>query len=428
MADSNFALTQGKTERAIVIGGGMAGLMTARVLSDYYEEVLIVDKDEFPEKPENRPGTPQAFHPHRFTQRGKSITEHLFPGYEEDLLALGSPSSFNKTIHNMNHYGSMVGQYPRKDVKFSRAMLEWVIRNRVKEIPNVRLFPNHDVICFSSSEDKETITGVQVRDRRQAGKERRLTANMIIDSSGRFSKLAEWLEDLGYEVPKPDLLKVNLGYSTRRYKVPYHLTHLVEKWDVINIAGQPANGTLTGVFSFIENHVAEVLLYRPGGQYPPINAEEFEKAVSELPSPAIAEITQKLEPVTSPRSYRVSELYCQRYEKMKRWPAGLLVLGDAFCIYDPIFGQGMTVAAIEAELLESCFHKQRTDPKPLFEHNVLQKIKATIEPAWWLNCANDLQWEGVEYEGHEPLKGISFGRKYIDLFLKQATIEQNWEL
>lgn len=417
-----------KWGKALVIGGSIAGLLTARVLSDYFEEVLIVDKDKFPEKPENRPGTPQAFHPHRFTLRGKSIIERFFPGYEDDLVAYGAPSSLNKTIHQMNQYGTIVIQYPRNDIKFSRAVLEWVLRQRVKEIPNVRFLPKHDVICLLTTPDQTTVTGVQVRERGKIGQEKTLTADIVFDTSGRSSKLAKWLEDLGYDVPNPDLLKVDLGYSTRRYKVPSHLAHLIEKWDVINIAGQPANGTFTGVFSFIENQIAEVLLYRPGGHYPPTNIEEYEQTVAHLPSPIIAEMLQEFEPITHPQGYRVPELYRHHYEQMQRWPSGLLVLGDAFCIYDPIFGQGMTVAAIEVEMLESCLHEQRNDPKPHFEKRVLRKIQDVIEPAWWLNCATDLQWEGVEYAGSQPLKGISFGKKYMDMYLRHATIQRNFKL
>jgi len=416
-----------KMGNALVIGGGMAGLLAARVLSDFFAEVLIVEKDDFPEQPVNRPGTPQAFHPHRFTSRGKSITERFFPDYEADLLALGAPSSLNKTAYNVNQYGSMEGLYPRNDVKFSRAALEWVIRKRVQKIANVRFFPKHDVIGLTTNADQTAVTGVQVREVEKSGLQI-LAADLVVDTSGRASKLSKWLTDMGYKVPKPDLLKVDLGYSTRRYKLPAHLTHLTDHWDVINIAGQPANGTYTGVFSFIENQVAEVLLYRPGGVYPPTNPDDFEQAIAMLPTPMIADIVWELEPITSPRGFRVPELYRHHYEQMKRWPSGLLVMGDAFCIYDPIFGQGMTVAAIEAEMLEASLQEQSEAPRPHFEQWVLARMQQVIEPAWWLNCANDLQWGGVTYEAVEPLQGIELGQKYMDLFLKLATSQGNWEL
>lgn len=414
--------------KAVVIGGSIAGLFTARVLSDHYEEVLIVDKDEFPEKSEDRLGTPQGFHPHRFTQRGKMITERLFPGYEDDLVALGAPSSLNKIVHQMNQYGTIAMNYPRNDIKFSRATLEWVIRQRVNKLPNVSLLPKHGVIGLITASDHTAVTGIQIRERGQSGQVKTLAADLVVDASGRSSKLAEWLADMGYDVPKPDILKAALGYSTRRYKVPASAGHITDKWDVINLAAQPANGTSAGVFSFIENNVAELLIYRPGGCYPPADAAEYEQAVAQLPSPVIAEILQELEPITAPKSFRVPELYRNRYEKMQRWPSGLLVLGDAFCIYDPIFGQGMTVAAMQAEALAISLKDRKNDPMPDFEQGMLQKFQGIIEPAWWLNCATDLQWEGVEYVSSEPLKGISFGRKYMDLYLRYATMERNFKL
>lgn len=417
-------------EKAIVIGGGMAGLMTARVLADYYAEVLIIDKDHFPAQPTDRAGVPHGFHPHRFTNRGKMITESLFPGYEEELTALGSPSSFSKTAHIMNQYGVVSGPYMRNDIKFSRATLEWVIRGRVSANPNVRFLQGYDVLELIAAPDLSAITGVRIRERKTAGTESVRMADLVVDAGGRTSRLPQWLEGMGYELPKPDLMKASIGYSTRRYTLPPAKRHLAEEWDVVNIMGQPENNTFTGVFSFIENQVAELLLYRPGGQFPPTDAEAFEQTAAGLPSPLIAEIVRGLEPVGNPRGFRVAELYRRHYEKIENWPAGLLVLGDAYCIYDPIFGQGMTVAAIEAEILQSSLREQLGDPKPQFEQRVLKRMqREAITPAWWLNCAADLQWEGVEYEaGAEPLEGIDFCRKVMDLLLKEGTANKNFQL
>ncbi|QRG68655.1 FAD-dependent oxidoreductase [Brevibacillus choshinensis] len=415
-----------KAGKAIIIGGSIAGLLSARVLSDYYAEVLIMDKDELPTVLQDRSGTPQAFHPHRFTTRGKMITEGFFPGFEDELVANGAPSSWNKTVFNSNQYGSITGQYQRNDIKFSRANLESVIRQRVLSIPHVHVLAKHDVIRLLASPDHTAVTGVLVRDRSAAGTVTEVKADLVVDASGRFSKLPVWLEELGYEVPRPDVLKVNIGYSTQRYQVPPHMTDLIEKWDVINIAGQPATGTFTGVFSFIENQVAEVVLYRPGGHFPPTDEKAYRQAIAELPSSLIKETMEGLEPITVVRGYRVPELYRHRYEQMKDWPSGLLVLGDAFCIFDPIFGQGMTVAAIEAERLDACLRQHRENPIPDFEKHVLGHIQAAIEPAWWLNCAADIQWKGVEYAGRDPLEGITFVSNVMNLLLKEATTKQNF--
>ncbi|SFS88760.1 FAD-dependent oxidoreductase [Marininema halotolerans] len=413
--------------RAVIIGGGIAGLYTAKVLSEFYREVLLIDKDKFPNNPAHRKGTPQAFHPHRFTQRGKVITDRLFPGFEKDLLAQGGLSSLHRKMHHMNPYGSMEAKFPRDDVKFSRAVLEWVIREHVKTLSNVRLLPETDGVGLLTNDDQTRVTGVSVRRRDGRGEGEPIAADLVVDTSGRSSKLAAWLKDGGYDVPKPDLLKVNLGYSTRRYRVPDDQVALIKEWDTINISGHVMPNCFTGVLSFIENQVVEVALYKPGGVYPPTDIKGYEEALSQLPSPLIASILQNLEPLTPPRAYRVPYLHRYQFSKMERWPKGLLVLGDAYCIFDPIFGQGMTVAAMEAEVLASCLREQQLHPHPQFEQQVLQKFEGVIEPAWWLNCAADLRCEGVEYIASEPLHGIQFGQQYMDLFLKELTIKQDFK-
>lgn len=418
---NNKALTQGKTQRAIIIGGSMGGLLTARTLSKYFTEVLIIEKDELPEKPVDRLGTPQGFHPHRFTPRLKMILDRLFPGYNDVLLENGAPTTLNKYVCQVNHYGKfLIEPGQENETTCSRALLEWTIRGFVKKLPNVQFLVKHDVLGLQASSDASIITGVHVRDR-TSKQEKSLSADLVLDVSGRRSKLDSWLQQLGYQVPEPDRLKVSLAYSTRRFRIP---TALAEKWDVIRIAGHPSTNTFTGVFSTIENEVAEVLLYGLGGKYPTIKPEKYLEAAEGLADPSIAEVMKQLEPITAPKGFQVPELIRQRFEKMEKWPAGLLVLGDALCHVDPIFGQGITMASIEVEMLEACIEEQQNDPRSNFEHHVLSRIQDAIEPGWWLNCVADISWPGVEYVG-EPLKGIEFASKYLELYLKHATAGQN---
>ncbi|MGG3572437.1 FAD-dependent monooxygenase [Bacillus gobiensis] len=426
MLDRQFPLAEKNTERVIVIGGSIAGLLAARVLSGYYNEVLIIDRDDFPDKPENRSGTPQAFQPHRLTPRGILILGRFFPGYNEELLAHGAPSALNKLNHMINSYGSMVMANQENEATFSRALLEWVLRKRVQAIPNVRFLCKKEVIRLLSSTDRSTITGIQVQDRGTAERlQQTITANLVIDTSGRSSKVVRWLTELGYDVPKPEMLKVSLGYSTRHYRIP---PHLAAKWNVIHLAGDPVKETNAGVFSIIENNRAEIVLWNIGGRYPSTNPEQYEREISQLASQLFAEVRQELEPIAAPRGYRLPELFRQRFEQMKRWPSGLLVMGDAFCNFDPIYGQGITVAAIEAEILEASLRDKHNNPEPDFELSVLKKMQDSIEPAWWLNCVSDLRWPGVEYVGSEPFKGLKFAQNYFEYILKSATEQSNYEL
>lgn len=417
----NKAFTNEKTKRAVIIGASMGGLLTAKILSEYFTEIVMIEKDKLPDEAVDRAGTPQGFHPHRFTPRLVLILNRLFPGYQDILLENGAPTTYNKYMHQINHYGKVViGPSQEREITCSRALVEWTIRGYIRKLPNVKILDQQEVLNLQTNSDGTQVTGVVFRDR-VSRQEKSIFADIVVDTSGRRSKLASWLQNLGYEVPAPDRLKVSLAYSTRRFRIS---TELAKKWDVIRIAGHPSTNTFTGVFSTIEDGVAEVLLYGLGGKYPTIRPDKFYEEASRLSDPSISEMIQKMEPITTPRGFQVPELVRQRFDKMKNWPAGLLVLGDALCHVDPIFGQGITMAAIETEVLEDCIKEQQKNPIQNFEQYVLSRIQAAIEPGWWLNCAADIAWSGVEYVG-EPLKGLQFASKYLDLYLKHVTIRQN---
>ncbi|GKU78302.1 NAD(P)/FAD-dependent oxidoreductase [Paenibacillus sp. L3-i20] len=419
--------TNQSLRKAVIIGGSMAGLLTARVISDYFEEVLIIEKDKLPSGPNYRSGVPQAFHPHRVLPRGKIIFEQLFPGYTDDLLAQGAFLRENKGIKLHFPYGSL--EVPdERDAGCSRALLEWVIRSRVEQIPNVRFITNHEVIGLAAAADERIITGIHIRDRGDLGSEQQTTliADMVIDTSGRSSKLGQWLQNIGYELPEQERLKVSLGYSTRHYKIPENIE---SKWSTILIEGEQNKGKGSGVFAPIENNVAEVALLRIGGDsYPTTNSSEYEQEVDNLWDSSIAEVLRDLEPSGAPRGFRVSECIRNHFEQMTNWPSGLLVLGDALCNFDPVYGQGMTVAAMEAEQLAVCLQEQRNHPQDNFERQVLVELQRVVEPAWWLITVSDLRFSGVEYTGPFSTKGIAFAQQYFDLYLKQTIGQSNMEL
>lgn len=414
-----------KTERAIIIGGGIAGLLAAKVLSGFYREVVILDRDTFPDQPENRPGTPQAYQSHRLTPRGGLILNRYFPGYVAELIKYGASSNEGKTTHLCNSYGTMtsVGQ---GDASFSRALLEWVLRRYVQDIENVRLLGLNEVIRLCASDDRSQVTGVEIRER-SSGKRQQFTMNadLVMDTSGHLSKTVQWLTELGYEVPPAELLKVDLGYSTRRYRIAAEL-----KGDLhtIRMESDPVKAAPAGVFSLIENDTAEMVIWNLEGRYPSTSPDRFEQEIRELAIPLLNKSLQGLEPIGQPRGFRVKQLSRQHFEQMQRWPSGLLVMGDTFCQLDPIYGQGMTLAAIEAEVLEACLQKQLSSPKPDFELRVLQQMQDNIETAWWINAVSDLSWKGVEHVGPEPIKGLEFAQNYFAYILKLTTEQSNFEI
>lgn len=412
-------------KRALVIGGSMAGMLAARVLSEHYDEVLVVDKDDFPDKPGNRPGTPQAYHPHRLLPRGKLILESLFPGWQDDLLAQGAFAKEGKRIRSVSVYGTME-VIDRKDAGASRALLEWVIRHRLQAISNVRFVHGQEATGLLMDSGGTKVTGVTIRERGKTTQPATIEADLVLDASGRSSKLVKWLQALGYLVPEPECLKASLGYSTRYYRIP---PHVAEQWSVIVTESVPAKGIGTAVFGPVEHDTAEVVLYYAGGKrYPTTDAGLYEQELAALLDPSIAELLQACEPLGPPRGYRVPECFRQRFERMERWPSGLLVMGDALCNFDPIYGQGITVAAIEAELLAAQLRERRTRPQPFFEREAIRRMQEAIDPAWWLTAVADLCWPGVEYTGSHSREGIAFAQNYFELYRKQAVGKPDMEL
>ncbi|PGU13434.1 FAD dependent oxidoreductase [Bacillus cereus] len=414
--DNQLLYQQPKRKKALVIGAGIAGLLTARVLSSSFETVIVVEKDELPQKPSERPGTPQDFHPHRVLPRGEIIMNRFFPGYVDDLLNLGAHNIKNDKMIRFSPYGALELVIERKGAASSRALLEWTIRQRVQEIPNVHFYSRQAVTGLLASSDHKRVIGIHIQERDELKTKRTVLTDLVVDTCGRQSKLNKWLTSIGYDVPEPERLKVNFGYSTRYYKVP---PHIKEKLSAIS-EGDPAKNVGAVGLLYIEDNIAQALLFVAGGlHYPPTNSKEYEKELDSLVTPMMGELIKELEPISVPRGFRAQESTRQHFEQMENWPSGLLVLGDAFCNFDPIYGQGMTVAAIEAEMLDTCL-KEHSTYKPGFERKVLQRMQQAIEPAWWLSSIADLRWKGVEHVGAVPLKGVKFAQKYFDLYLKQA--------
>ncbi len=405
-------------EKAVVVGAGMAGLVTARVLSDYFKEVIIVERDTFPEEPVDRAGVPQSFHPHRMLPRGQMILEQFFPGFIDDMLDKGAQPAHQERSLLVNQYGTIEAQATEKSASSSRALLEWVIRERVKQLKNVHILSDTEVTGLTTSDDQQTITGIKTKERSGPRTEDTLPADLVVDTAGRTSKASRWLEALGYSIPEAERLNVSLGYSTRYYRIPEHMR---QDWKLIMSDADPEKGTSTSLLMRIEHHIVMALLFSAGGKhYPSTDPEQFLEEIKDVQAKGLDELLNQLEPLQGPRGYRIQESVRNHFEQMEKWPAGLLVLGDALCSFDPIYGQGMTVGAIEAETLGTCLKEQLSNPQPDFERRVFQRIQKAIAPAWWLSSISDLRWDGVEHSDAHVLQGAAFAQKYINLYSKKS--------
>ncbi len=394
---------------AIVIGGSIGGLLTARILSDYFKQVTLIERDQLPSTPDGRTGTPQGKHVHNLLTRGMKIIESLLPGFEDELVAHGA---------NMANWGrdvkllSLGGWLQSLETDLyspvaSRALVEWVIRQRVLAIPTVTIHENTDVRALLTDSLRETITGVRVKARGAGGEEQDLIADFVIDVSGRSSKSPEWLKDLGYEQPTETTVDPLVGYATCLYQKP---ATFKDGWRLLLMTAK-APDTCGGAIFEVENNVWMVSLGGYSGDYPPTDPDGFVEFARSLREPLLYNLIQDATPISDIVGYRRTLNVIHHYEKLSRFPQRFALLGDAVCGFNPIYGQGMTAAAMGVELLAKTFKAAKGDLHGLgrrFQVDLAKQNRAL----WLLSTGEDFRHKATI--GDRPGRMTRLIQQYID--------------
>lgn len=372
--------------RALVLGGSIAGLLTARVLADAFDDVLIVDRDTLSGVRTARRGVPQGPHVHGLLARGQQILEELYPGFTEQAVGEGVPTG---DLGELRWFFNGRRTQPQGTglvcVSAARPVLESFIRQRTVELPNVTLVEQADILGPTTTSDRSRVTGVRVQ---RAGQEEEIQADLVVDATGRGSRTPAWLAELGYDRPPEDRVRIDLTYTTRRYWLP---AHDVLQGDLsINPVSSP--GTPRGAFlSRIEDGMCIVSLTGVLGDRAPTDPDGFLEFARSLPVPDVYEVIRDAEPVEEPVSFRYPVSVRRRYEQLDRLPEGLLVVGDAACSFNPVYGQGMTVAALEAVALRDHL-AQGVVPSP---RQWAKDIAAVIDVPWDISAGGDLAFPEV---------------------------------
>jgi 2-polyprenyl-6-methoxyphenol hydroxylase-like FAD-dependent oxidoreductase len=380
-------------DQAVVLGGGMAGLLSARVLSEHYERVLVVDRDELTGVTGTRRGVPHGGHAHGLVARGQKILQRQFPGLTEEICAAGvRPGDFGDDIRwYFNGRRLATGRTGLISVPATRPVLEYHVRRRVQDIPGVLFLERHDILGLESTRDRRRITGVRVRRGDDpAGAERVLTADLVVDTTGRGSRTPAWLGELGYARPEEERVKIGLAYTTRHFRLrsdPFG--------DEIAIIPVATPDHPRGAFFYrLPGDDLRVELSLTGilGDHPPADPDGFLEFTRSLPTEEIYESVRDAEPLDDPVMFRFPASVRRRYERLSRFPAGLLVLGDAGCSFNPVYGQGMTVAAQESLTLGRHVAEGGTPSALAFFHDIARDIDAP----WEFAAGADLGYPGVE--------------------------------
>ncbi len=397
------ALVSKLGQRAVVCGAGMGGLLAARVLSEFYETVTVVERDTLPDAAEQRRGVPQGHHFHVLWSRGAQELGRLFPGIDDELVAAGasvcdddnlSRVSIRVAGHEFNRSGKFSDPSALVLHLLSRPLLESQVRRRVSGINNVEILDGHDFV-EPIAPTPERITGARIADR-ASGAKQRLDADLVVDAMGRSARAPAFLDTVGYGRPLTERSRATTNYASLLMRIPPGT--LAEKMTFV--VPEPARPT-GGAFSLYEDDTWVLTVTRLGHHEPPDDLTGMIRLATQFAPPAVLRALKAGEPLTEVAVFRYSGATWRRYDQMKRFPAGLLVFGDAICSTNPIYGQGMTVAALEATALRECLSDANGDLSQRF----FAAAADHIGPMWASNQFNDLYLANAE-PGHSASKEL----------------------
>ncbi|QKW37605.1 hypothetical protein HUT06_29320 [Actinomadura sp. NAK00032] len=393
-------------EHAVVVGGSIGGLAAARVLSDRFERVTVIDRDTLPAAPRTRRGVPQGGHAHALLISGRMKLEELFPGLTAELID-GGAVPFDPG-HDLLFYqmGALRTRFRSGmlGISLSRAYLEMSVRRRVADLPNVEIRDRTAVGGLLGVAGR--VTGVALDDGD------RIPADLVVDATGRSATRSErWLADLECPAPEVTTVKIDVGYTTRLLRRGPDDALGADGGLLFLMSCVPPGDKRAAAAFAIEGDRWMVTLGGWHRAHAPVDPEGFAAFAAGLPDPHMADLLARSEPVDDRDAHRFTYPAARRryFERLRRLPAGYVALGDAICSFNPLYGQGMTVATLEAEELGRCLDRFGA-PTAEMARRYYRACGKTIDTPWQLSTASDFMFP--ETVGPRPF-GTALLNRYV---------------
>ncbi|MGB3486008.1 MAG: SgcJ/EcaC family oxidoreductase [Mycobacterium sp.] len=368
--------------QAVVLGAGMAGLLAAGVLSEFYGSVTVVEQDLLPDHPDQRKGVPQGRHLHNFVSRGTRVIDELLPGILDELAYAGAVVDEGHDLsrlyirvagNELKPNGNLTDPGSLAAYQASRPFIEFHLRRRITALANVTVLDNHEVIEPVLSADR--VTGARIVNHAN-GVTITMDGDVVVDATGRTARTLAFLDRHGFSPPPTHRAPSTWGYSSQLMhiapgRIPERMAFVSQ--------GSSAPGALLVAY---EHDTWMLSVSRPiECGTPPRNFTELMVESEQILPAAIMSVLRDATPIGQIAISRSTAAGWRRYDQMSSPPNGLLVIGDALCNLNPLHGQGMTMAALQAHALRDCLRAGNTDLARRFYRAAAEHI----EPVWVMN-------------------------------------------
>ncbi|MFJ1748220.1 FAD-dependent oxidoreductase [Streptomyces sp. NPDC088116] len=402
----------------MVVGAGLAGLLAAHALARRFECVTVVERDTLPDgTPAFRAGVPQSRHAHILWSRGLRALNELLPDVVTEIeTAGGTVVEAPERMRWLSPAQWFTGVSGSHYLSASRELLESTLRRRIFGQSSIVLMDGHEVTGLLQAPRAGAVEGVRLRERGGHGQESTLRAELVVIAAGRGSRAAQWLLQLGCPTPAVERIDAHLGYSSRYYRRPAGESH----WKAMYLQGNPG-APRSGVILPIDGGRWLVTLIGQGEHRPPVEEKAWLAFASSLRSEELSQALAGAEPLSDAVAFRATANEWTHFEQVKRWPTGLLVIGDALCRFNPVYGHGMTVAALQAEVIRDQVSARGAVEFTARASQMQKAVAKCPSAAWAIATGEDCRYPGTD--GPKPGRLGRIQQNYMGRVLAAANTD-----